>query len=300
MSYRVNLDFPTNRATIHTVNSRGTCRPRRKRSDHGGWVGPFATKWEAERIAWEYDLQIHLCRICCPWREPYWEAGASSPSGPALPDRLDEINDRRRNWEGNIPSSRDWDRLVQSLGHIVDRPDSDDEIRRQEVNLREQSLTQAAADLTLRWAILEEVLLDIQSSDYNEQAVQKLRQDARESRIAALSNATRLQLGDINFGIYQPMINIFKEMANTEIEVYDAILKVCDSRDPNDLEVALASVRYCLSLGEKAIMMMPELAENRRVGEEGCKGFWEELGACGCTVLLVTVVLSVVVSMICG
>ena len=46
-------------------------------------------------------------------------------------------------------------------------------------------------------------------------------------------------------------------MQESKIPLFDEIIEVCDSREASDLDHALATTRYCLSLGEQTILTVP-------------------------------------------
>ena len=67
MSFCVNVDKPTKRATIHTfISSDPRCQPQDKQSQDGDWLGPIDTKQEAIEAAEEAGLNVHLCGVCNP------------------------------------------------------------------------------------------------------------------------------------------------------------------------------------------------------------------------------------------
>ena len=157
------------------------------------------------------------------------------------------------------------------------------ERRRQALIKQEGIITKAMAEVTQEWVDLEEILLVAQASGFSDEVVRDLRREARQKRIRALGTSSFARSAGDNNGIYKPISDIAREMADIEVEVYDALLRACDSRNPKDLEPAIASARYCQSLGEQALMMIPELIQRRKQKEE------DDKRSCARTVYLVIV-----------
>ena len=291
MSFRINVDYPTGRTTIHTVNNDRRCQPRDKRPEDGGWLGPFATEREATQAAREAGLRVHPCRVCKPRlstaRRPELpvEKGRARPESevPAVPES---------------PSQREQVRLGRTLGSATYSVAKEAENRRRASIQQERILTEAATELTQIWAGLEEGLLAAQSSSFGDEVLRTLKHEATESRISALGTASAYaRVADMDTGIYRPVYEIFREMADIQVEVFDTVIWACDTRVPKDLEYAIVSARYCQSLGEQVLMMMPELAAQRRSQEEsnqkrGC--IWGGVGLFSLAVLIAAV------AVICG
>ena len=66
MNFRVNVDRPERKATIHSVNSGPRCQPDENPKKHGYWTDPVATKEEAFQAAKESGWKPHLCQLCWP------------------------------------------------------------------------------------------------------------------------------------------------------------------------------------------------------------------------------------------
>ena len=291
MSFRINVDYPTGRTTIHTVNNDRRCQPREKRPEDGGWLGPFATEREATQAAREAGLRVHPCRVCKPRlstaRRPELrvekERARPEPEVPAVPES---------------PPQLEQVRLGRTLGSATYSVAEEAENRRRTPIQQERILTEAATELTQIWAGLEEGLLAAQSSSFGDEVLRTLKHEATESRISALGTASAYaRVADMDTGIYRPVYEIFREMADIQVEVFDTVIWACDTRVPKDLEYAIVSARYCQSLGEQVLMMMPELAAQRRSQEEsnqkqGC--IWGGVGLLSLAVLIASV------AVICG
>ena len=173
-----------------------------------------------------------------------------------------------------MPRRRNWARLgsrglrsAANLGSDMEAAAKELE-RRQQAHIRqERILTQATTEVTQVWAGIEEKLLDAQASSFGDQEIRELRRYATEERISALGSVSFARVSDGASGIYKPVYDIVREMADIGVEVFDAVLRACDSRDPGALDSAIASARYCQSLGEQALMLIPELSQQRKQRE---------------------------------
>lgn len=173
-----------------------------------------------------------------------------------------------------MPRRRNWARLgsrglrsAANLGSDMEAAAKELE-RRQQAHIRqERILTQATTEVTQVWAGIEEKLLDAQASSFGDQEIRELRRYATEERISALGSVSFARVSDGASGIYKPVYDIVREMADIQVEVFDAVLRACDSRDPGALDSAIASARYCQSLGEQALMLIPELSQQRKQRE---------------------------------
>lgn len=197
-----------------------------------------------------------------------------------------------------MPRRRKWSRLgarglrsAADLGSDMELAAKELERRRQSHIRQERILTQATAEVTQVWAEIEEKLLDAQASSFGDQEIRELRRYATEERISALGSVSFARVSDDTSGIYKPIYEIVREMADIQVEVFDAVLRACDSRQPGDLDSAIASARYCQSLGEQALMMIPELSQQRKQRERnvwrGC--FWGCVGIMGLGLILFVV-----------
>lgn len=136
-------------------------------------------------------------------------------------------------------------------------------------------LTGAATELTQHWVTLEEMLVDTRASSFSDREVRELRRHATEARINALGAASSFaRIDDFKPGIYEPIYGIFREMAEIQVEVFDAVLRACDSRNPGDLDSAIASSRYCQSLGEQALLLLPELLRQHEQKKDDSARNW--------------------------
>ena len=73
----------------------------------------------------------------------------------------------------------------------------------------------------------------------------------------------RHQVGDPIEDRYKPLWDIFREMADAEIRLYDEIIEACGDKTLEKLEHALATAKLCVSLEEQAIQTMPAITAAR-------------------------------------
>ena len=287
MSFRVNVDYPTRRATIHTVNDDGRCQPHSKRPQDGGWLGPFDTVRTATQAARESRLRVHPCRVCNP------RLSAVAAQRPEL--RVEKEIPRPEPEILAVPEQprREPVRLGRTLGSAAYSVAKEAENRHRTAVQQERILTEAATEMTQIWAGLEERLLAAQSSDFgDDEVLRRLRHEATENRISALGTVSAYaRVAGFASGIYKPVYDIFREMADIQVEVFDTVLWACDSRESGDLEYAIVSTRYCQSLGEQALLMMPELAQRRKQEDgdhkRGC--VWVGVGLVALVALVIVV-----------
>ena len=194
-----------------------------------------------------------------------------------------------------MPGKREWMRLGKALVSVADsaikeagrRPKTLIELTQAPVR-QKNLLTGAATELTQCWASLEELLLDTRTSGFSDKEVRDLKRHATEARINALGAVSSFaRTDDFKPGIYEPIYGIFREMAEIQVEVFDAVLRACDSRNPGDLDSAIAASRYCQSLGEQALLSLPELLRQHEEKEENEK---RSCTRTGCIIAIVTLI----------
>ena len=167
-----------------------------------------------------------------------------------------------------MPSLWEFVYLGQVVGDMADDSARQALEARRNLNQYEDNLVEMATILTKKWAALEDTILLVQRTNFNEEELRELRQFARDSRIEALGESARHRVGDPVDRRYKPLWDIFREMADTEIQLYDEVLRACDTHEESDLTVALATARYCVSLGEQAILTMPAITQERLEEEQ--------------------------------
>ena len=183
-----------------------------------------------------------------------------------------------------MPSLWELVYLGQVVGDMADASAREGMAARRNLNQYEDNLVEMATLLTKKWATLEDTILLVQRTNFDEQELRELRQFARDSRIEALGESARHRVGDPVDWRYRPLWDIFRELADTEIRLYDEVLKACDTQEESDLTVALATARYCVSLGEQAILTMPAITQERLRREKSEKAESMEKLRFGCWV----------------
>ena len=162
-----------------------------------------------------------------------------------------------------MPSLWEWVYLGQVAGDMAEDSARQALEARKNLSQYEDTLVEMATLETKKWAALEDTILLVQRTNFDEEELRQLRQFARDARIEALGESARHRVGDPVHPRYRPLWDIFKELADTEVRLYDEVLKACDTHEESDLTVSLATARYCVSLGEQAILTMPEITQAR-------------------------------------
>jgi len=138
---------------------------------------------------------------------------------------------------------------------------------RRDTNHYEATLLELATLETKKWAALEDLAVSVRDSGFEGAQLSELRTFARDGRIEALGQSASHRLGDPVDPRYKELWDTFREMADNEIGVYEKILQALDTRDPSHFEQALASARLCVSLGERAILLLPTITQARLIEE---------------------------------
>lgn len=185
-----------------------------------------------------------------------------------------------------MPSLWEWVYLGQVASDMAGDAAREAAAARKNLNTYEDTLVEMATLSAQKWAVLEDMLLLIKDTDFGDETVRNLRQDARSSRLEAMGELARHQVGDPIEGRYKPLWDIFREMADAEMRLYDEIIEACDDRTLEKLDHALATARLCVSLGEQAIQMMPaitaaRLQEEKRQEEANKQSTKNWLMGCG-------------------
>ena len=147
--------------------------------------------------------------------------------------------------------------------------------------------------LAMRWgeflAMLEATVDRTGSLPDDWRTAAEVRHIARKARREALEIPRMMPVANGHLGIYQPAFEAFIELSNTEIEVYDAVLRACDARSSGnntrssqaaiEEDHALFSVRYIQSLGDDALKSFPRKLEGREETRLTPGDFWWPLAA---------------------
>ena len=114
---------------------------------------------------------------------------------------------------------------------------------------------------------LENWLLSIQRSGFDEESIARVRAVAQKGRLSAITDQVIEELSAQQDNRTDPLSPVLKILTELDLEkefVYDSVLLVCNTADPKNLEPALATVRYCQSRAEQALRMVPEIVARHR------------------------------------
>jgi|GEM_PF-2609502 len=167
-----------------------------------------------------------------------------------------------------MPGLWEWVCLGQVVGDMAEDSVRQGIEARKNLNQYEDTLVELAIVQTKKWQVLEDTILLVKRTNFSEDTVDALRQDARASRIEAMGEAARHRVEDPVEDQYKPLWTIFREMADMEAQLYSDIIKACDEKTLDSLDHALSTAQYCVSLGEQAILTMPAITAARLNAEQ--------------------------------
>ena len=104
-------------------------------------------------------------------------------------------------------------------------------------------------------------------SGFSERDINELKREASERRANALGATSFVRGRNADRGTYQPIYNIFQEIVEAQIEIWDSLLTTLNSIDPSDLDSVRYLLRHCGWLGEQALSTLPDLTRQRRQAE---------------------------------
>ena len=201
------------------------------------------------------------------------------------------------NWMRGGGQWRRWAQDIGKAGDMALQLASWELAEQRKAQTDEESiLTGTATDLTRQWGVLDNQLQSLLESGFSERDINELKREASERRANALGATSLVRGRNADRGTYQPIYNIFQEIVDAQIEIWDSLLTTLDSIDPNDLESFdpsdLASVRYLLRhcgwLGEQALSTLPDLTRQRRQAERRnqARAAWGCVGIIALTALI--------------
>ena len=155
----------------------------------------------------------------------------------------------------------------KAVGEALESAAESQQQRRKAVTRSEEILVEIAAVYAKKWAVIEDLIRSVQRLNFSGENIDQLRQIAREERLDALAKTSINRVGDKGLGVYGPASELLQEMDDIQLSIFEDILAACNSNDPAALDSALSSALYCQSLSEKLILMIPDLAEERRKQE---------------------------------
>ena len=191
-----------------------------------------------------------------------------------------------------MPRMWDWVYLGRAIGDAAQYAgDSMDAAAAQEAERRRIIADQADLLISVTteqahmWANLLESLLYYQAYGLDDEDADEFRRDTVQNRIDALGVAARLRAVNIENEVFKPTYADFLDMAEIHVGICDAILKACESKNPDHLEYAISSARLCQSICERLLTDIPLLAE---IGGESDSASWK---GCGCAAIVILAVL---------
>ncbi len=152
----------------------------------------------------------------------------------------------------------------KAVGEALESAAESQQQRREAVTRREEILVELATNYAKKWAVIEDLIRSVQNLNFSGEDVHQLRQIAREERLDSLAKTSLNRLGDKKPDVYGPAFDILREMDDIQPSIFEDILTACNSNDPAALDSALSSALYCQSLSEKLILLIPDLAQERR------------------------------------
>ena len=127
-----------------------------------------------------------------------------------------------------------------------------------------QHLTTRGTEIAREWTVIREQLCQTYDSRFSDKDARDLRREAIKRRMEVRGYASFVQSRNVNRGYYQPYYNLFQDMAERQVELWDALLELCDARDPQHLDTAIRILGECETLGEEALLRLPILVNQRR------------------------------------
>ena len=146
---------------------------------------------------------------------------------------------------------------------------------------------------------LEDELREMQASMSDDAGVDKIRRDIQQRKINFIADFTNHQLANPHLSsdvALRPIYDILDRLNLWGVEVYDCMLRACETRNTADLDIALDMVRNCQSETEYAFQEIPQVAKKQRSVAEshprtkgGCMGAMLGLvvGTISCTSVIV-------------
>ena len=148
-------------------------------------------------------------------------------------------------------------------------------------------LVELGTEITGEWAVLREQLITTYAAGFSDKDIRDLKQEAIRSRPEAVGATSFVRFRNVNRGVYKPYYDRFHYMVDMQVEIWDDLLQLCDTRSPHHLESVIRHLDECETLGKEALQRLPSLIRQRREYDKKQQR----------RVLLIFVVLSAVVSL---
>ena len=91
-------------------------------------------------------------------------------------------------------------------------------------------LTAIGTEITQQWGPLKEQLRQIYLNRFNDTDVSDLKQEAVKRRTEARGHSSYARSRNVNRSYYKPYYMLFQDMVDKQVEIWDSLLELCDSR----------------------------------------------------------------------
>ena len=134
---------------------------------------------------------------------------------------------------------------------------------REEKLVQYQELIRQCQDRIREYHTVEDWLDEIRRSDFNADMIEKVRTQAREDRLQFVTRRSQGQLLAERSNWNEEERKVLRNLAElTEFEesAYDDVLLACDNAEPEKLETALETMRFCEIRAGEVLKRIPRLA----------------------------------------
>ena len=121
----------------------------------------------------------------------------------------------------------------------------------------EERLAFVGTAITRDWAILRERLRTIYDERFNDRDIADLKEESTKRRLEAIGAASLVRTKNEGRGFYQPYYNEFEGMVEKQVELWDHLLELCDTQNPQCLEDTVRCLEWCELAGEDALVRLP-------------------------------------------
>ena len=125
-------------------------------------------------------------------------------------------------------------------------------------------LTYAGTEITRSWGPVREELKQACAEDFSDKDIEDLRQSAIAIRLEARGCVSYVRSRNVSRGCYQPYYDLFQDMVDRQVEIWDTLLQFCNSRNQAELDSVVELLKECEHLGDDALLLLPALVQRRR------------------------------------
>jgi hypothetical protein len=112
MTYAVYVNYPTNRATIHTANCHKYRKRKREKTANGHWKASFASLEDAQAYASGRGREVRFCAFCIGETADEMDRVIETPISETMYTRIEEF---KQVIEAAIEEEIDFDVCVELL-----------------------------------------------------------------------------------------------------------------------------------------------------------------------------------------